>query len=224
MKSAPGDTAPKLFWSGPEEEIVSLGLGAVLLRGFALAEASLLLAAVQHIAAQAPFRQMITPGGFKMSVAMTNCGNGWVTDRAGYRYDRNDPISGHAWPVMPEIFLDVAHRAAFRASYRDFTPDACLINRYMPGARLTLHQDKNEDDFDEPIVSVSLGSPAKFIFGGLHRSERPQRMMLYHGDVAVWGGVSRLAYHGIDPLKESHHPETGAARINLTFRRALGRI
>jgi DNA oxidative demethylase len=165
---------------------------------------------------------MITPGGHEMTVAMTNCGPaGWVTDRRGYRYDRPDPVSGRPWPPMPQAFFSAAQQAATEAGYEDFEPDACLINRYVPGARLTLHQDRNERDFDAPVVSVSLGLPAKFLFGGLQRSAKVQRIMLYHGDVVVWGGPSRLAFHGVDTLKEGEHPEAGRSRINLTFRQAL---
>jgi alkylated DNA repair protein (DNA oxidative demethylase) len=164
---------------------------------------------------------MITPGGYRMSVAMTNCGDfGWVSDRRGYRYDGLDPDSGKHWPAMPKAFLDLAARAALEAGYPGFVPDACLINRYEPGTRLTLHQDKNEADFDAPIVSVSLGLPATFLFGGAERRDRPRRVRLFHGDVAVWGGPSRLAFHGIASLGEGHHPELGRQRINLTLRRA----
>ena len=165
---------------------------------------------------------MVTPGGQTMSVAMTNCGYaGWVSDRKGYRYDHLDPLTGEPWPQMPVPFLNLARQAAVEVGYNNFEPDACLINRYVPGARLTLHQDRNEQDFDAPIVSVSLGLPAKFLFGGLKRSDRPQRIMLHHGDVVVWGGPSRLAYHGVDTLKDGEHPTTGRCRINLTFRRAI---
>jgi len=163
----------------------------------------------------------VTPGGHRMSVAMTNCGeSGWVSDRRGYRYDRVDPDSGLPWPAMPETFLGLAARAASAAGYRHFVPDACLINGYEPGTRLTLHQDRNERDFKAPIVSVSLGLPATFLFGGDQRSDRPRRVKLFHGDVVVWGGVSRLAFHGIAPLTDGEHPVTGRRRINLTLRKA----
>jgi alkylated DNA repair protein (DNA oxidative demethylase) len=199
----------------------ALAPGACLLRGFALAREADILAAVHAVAAVAPFRHMVTPGGHTMSVAMTNCGAaGWVTDRRGYRYDRLDPLSGAPWPPMPLAFFEVATGAAEAAGYAGFAPDACLVNRYQPGARMSLHQDKDESDFDAPIVSVSLGLPAKFLFGGLRRSDRPLRMMLAHGDVVVWGGPSRLVFHGIDPLKDGVHPATGRSRINLTFRKA----
>jgi alkylated DNA repair protein (DNA oxidative demethylase) len=198
-----------------------LAPGAAILRAFALHEHEELRKALGGVAAQAPFRRMTTPGGYRMSVAMTNCGAfGWVTDRRGYRYDTVDPESGRPWPVMPAAFLDLAARAASAAGYPGFAPDACLINRYEPGTRLSLHQDRNEADFGAPIVSVSLGLPATFLFGGSERSDRPRRVRLFHGDVAVWGGPSRLAFHGIAPLADGHHPLMGRERINLTLRRA----
>ena len=198
-----------------------LAKGAVLLRGFALDAEKDLRGALDRIVATAPFRHMVTPGGYRMSVAMTNCGDlGWITDRRGYRYDALDPDSGRPWPTMPAAFLDLAARAAREGGYTGFVPDACLINRYEPGARLSLHQDRNETDFTAPIVSVSLGLPALFLFGGDERSDRPRRVLIHHGDVAVWGGASRLAFHGIAPLKEGEHEVTGRRRINLTLRRA----
>ncbi len=196
--------------------------GAVLLNGFALPMEAPLLAALDAVEAEAPFRHMVTPGGFTMSVAMTNCGAaGWVTDRRAYRYDATDPESCRPWPAMPAAFSDLARRAAAVAGFAGFAPDACLINRYEPGARLSLHQDKNERDFGAPIVSVSLGLPATFLFGGPKRSDPAHRVALRHGDVAVWGGPSRLAHHGILPLAEGKHPVLGRRRINLTFRQAL---
>ncbi|HEY6772890.1 MAG TPA: DNA oxidative demethylase AlkB [Oxalicibacterium sp.] len=194
---------------------------AVLLRGFALAEDNDILDAVMRIAADAPFRRMTTPGGFRMSVAMTNCGPlGWVTDRRGYRYAAVDPDSGKPWPAMPQVLQSLAGRAAEAAGFTGFVPDACLINRYEPGARMALHQDKDEQDFDQPIVSVSLGLPAVFLFGGLRREDKALRVPLLHGDVVVWGGTARLRYHGIAPLKNGSHLLTGDCRINLTFRKA----
>jgi alkylated DNA repair protein (DNA oxidative demethylase) len=199
-----------------------LGPGAVILRGAALPGAALLLAAVEGLVNQAPLRFMTTPGGYRMSVAMTNCGEaGWVTDRSGYRYDAIDPLTGHPWPAMPSVFGDLACAAAATAGFRDFSPDACLINRYEPGARLSLHQDRNERDFAAPIVSVSLGLPAVFLFGGTQRSARPRRALLQHGDVVVWGGPARLNFHGVMPLKEGLHSLLGRCRVNLTFRKAL---
>ena len=193
----------------------------MVLRGLAARRDSLLLAALQEVVILAPFRHMITPGGYRMSVAMTNCGSvGWVTDRSGYRYDAIDPVSGNCWPAMPTAFSDLAADAAARAGFGGFSPDACLINRYAPGARLSLHQDKNERDFDAPIVSVSLGLPAVFLFGGVRRSDRPRRVPLTHGDVVVWGGPARLRYHGVMPLEEGCNFALGRYRLNLTFRKA----
>lgn len=205
----------------PESNSFDSSSGPILLRGFVLDMEDALLADLTRIAADAPFRHMTTPGGFQMSVAMTNCGDvGWVTDRSGYRYDPCDPVSGKPWPAMPATFRDLADRASAHAGFAGFKPDACLINRYDPGAKLSLHQDKDEKDFDAPIVSVSLGLPATFLFGGLKRKDPQEKIELIHGDVIVWGGPSRLAYHGINPLKDGHHPKLGPHRINLTFRKA----
>jgi alkylated DNA repair protein (DNA oxidative demethylase) len=201
---------------------VPLAPGAVWLRGFARSLDVPLVAAVREVVEMAPFRHMLTPGGRRMSVAMTNSGAaGWVSDRAGYRYAPNDPESGRPWPPMPGAFTDLAARAAEQAGFSDFAPDACLINQYEPGARLSLHQDKDEQDFGAPIVSVSLGLPAVFLFGGLHRGDTPQRLPLTHGDVVVWGGPSRLRYHGVLALDDGQHPVVGRYRLNLTFRKAL---
>jgi DNA oxidative demethylase len=196
--------------------------GAVLLRGLALPWEAELLASLDIATQAAPFRHMTTPGGFVMSVAMTNCGTaGWVTDRTGYRYDRHDPETGKAWPVLPLSFLTLAANAAEEAGYHRFVPDSCLINRYEPGARLSPHQDKNERDLASPIVSVPLGLPATFQFGGPRRTDPMTKYTLRHGDVAVWGGGSRLFYHGVAPLKDGEHDKLGRIRINLTFRNAL---
>jgi alkylated DNA repair protein (DNA oxidative demethylase) len=204
---------------GPAEE--GIAEGAVLLRGFVRAFLHDLLPALYGVIEQAPFRHMQTPGGHDMSVAMTNCGAvGWVTDRSGYRYDARDPQSGQVWPAMPDVFLVLAEQAARRAGFVGFLPDACLINRYEPGARMSLHQDRDERDFAAPIVSVSLGLPAIFLFGGAKRADRPQRYRLQHGDVVVWGGPSRLFFHGVAPLAEGEHATLGRQRINLTFRKA----
>jgi alkylated DNA repair protein (DNA oxidative demethylase) len=198
-----------------------LGPGAVLLRSFATPEEDALLGELRAVSAKAPFRHMVTPGGYRMSVAMTNCGAlGWVTDRTGYRYDALDPENGEPWPAMPPSFLRLAQAAAAEAGFQGFAPDACLINRYAPGSRLTLHQDKNERDFGAPIVSVSLGIFAVFLVGGSKRSDKAARVPLEHGDVVVWGGPARLRYHGVMPLKEGYHPLLGHERINLTFRKA----
>jgi alkylated DNA repair protein (DNA oxidative demethylase) len=195
--------------------------GAVLLRGFAKPIEDDLIAAISDIAGQAPFRHMVTPGGHRMSVAMTNCGSfGWVTDHTGYRYDTLDAETGKPWPAMPASFSELAARAADRAGFAGFSPDACLINRYQPGARMSLHQDKDEQDFDTPIVSVSLGLPATFLFGGLKRTDKPRRFRLEHSDIVVWGGPTRLAFHGVAPLADGEHGRMGQQRINLTFRRA----
>jgi alkylated DNA repair protein (DNA oxidative demethylase) len=206
--------------SGPQQ--LAIADGAVLLRGFALAREAELIGLLREIVAQAPFRHMVTPGGHTMSVAMTSCGRvGWVTDRRGYRYDAFDPESGRPWPKMPALFRDLATRAAEQGGFDAFDPDACLINRYVPGAKMSLHQDKDEIDFAAPIVSVSLGLPATFLFGGMQRSDKPKRFRLAHGDVVVWGGPTRLAFHGVAPLAEGEHPQLGPQRINLTFRKAL---
>ena len=195
--------------------------GAVLLRRFAKPVEAGLLSALGEIEAQAPFRHMFTPGGHRMSVAMTNCGGcGWVTDRQGYRYGDIDPEAGRPWPAMPALFRELAETAAREAGFVGFAPDACLINRYEPGARMSLHQDRDERDFSVLIVSVSLGLPATFLFGGPKRSDKPQRYRLEHGDVVVWGGPSRLFFHGVAPLADGEHAGLGRKRINLTFRRA----
>jgi DNA oxidative demethylase len=194
--------------------------GAVLLRGFARPFEADLIAALRDIEAQAPFRHMVTPGGHQMSVAMTNCGSfGWVTDRTGYRYDPNDPDTGTPWPPMPASFRALAGEAAGEAGFDGFAPEGCLINRYVPGARMSLHQDRDEHDFGAPIVSVSLGLPATFLFGGLKRSDKTRRFRLEHGDVVVWGGPARLIFHGVAPLADGEHVLIGRQRINLTFRK-----
>jgi alkylated DNA repair protein (DNA oxidative demethylase) len=198
-----------------------LGPDSFVLRGAALTFVEELMPALAEIQSVAPFRHMITPGGFEMSVGLTNCGSlGWTTDRKGYRYTEKDPTTGLAWPRMPDAFMRLARDAAGQAGYPDFVPDACLINRYIPGTKLSLHQDKNEADFNEPIVSVSLGIPAVFHFGGNARSDKPVRVLLHHGDVAVWGGEDRMRYHGVLPLKDATHQLLGAQRINFTFRKA----
>lgn len=200
---------------------IALAPGAVLLRGFVGGAERDVLSALDAVVQAAPFRHMTTPGGHVMSVAMTNCGEvGWVSDRRGYRYDALDPESGHPWPAMPAAFRSLAVRAAKEAGFAGFAPDACLVNRYESGAKLSLHQDRDEADLEAPIVSVSLGLPATFQFGGLRRTDPKPRVPLTHGDVVVWGGPARLAYHGILTLKAGVHPVMGAVRINLTFRKA----
>jgi alkylated DNA repair protein (DNA oxidative demethylase) len=202
-------------------EALPLSPGACVLRNFAHREAEHLLAAVDDIQAAAPFRHLSTPGGLPMSVAMTNCGElGWVSDRRGYRYEPHDPLTGKPWPKLPPLFLALSHAAAEAAGYPGFTPEACLVNRYVPGAKMSLHQDRDERDLDQPIVSVSLGLPATFLWGGLRRSDRPSRTTLEHGDVVVWGGAARLRFHGVAPLKPAAAGCPAALRINLTFRRA----
>jgi alkylated DNA repair protein (DNA oxidative demethylase) len=196
--------------------------GAVLLRGFASAGAERLIEEVSRIAGVAPFRHLVTRGGYTMSVAMTNCGRvGWVSDRTGYRYDPSDPDTGRHWPPIPEVFLDLALRAAGEAGFPGYDPDACLINRYVAGSKLGMHQDRDENDQWSPIVSVSLGLPAVFLWGGKDRGDPIRRLRLESGDVAVWGGPARFVYHGVAPLKDGEHPLTGAARINLTFRKVF---
>jgi len=202
----------------PSREVIADG--AVLLRGFVRPIENELIDAVRAVVAQSPFRRMTTPGGHLMSVAMTNCGErGWITDHTGYRYDPIDPRTGAPWPAMPPVLRDLARSAAEQGGFQDFAPDACLVNRYEPGTRLSLHQDKDELDYSAPIVSVSLGLPATFLFGGLARADKPRRFRLVHGDVVVWGGPSRLAYHGVAPLAEGEDALLGRKRINLTFRR-----
>lgn len=198
-----------------------LGPQAMVLRGFALPVMGELLPALAAIEAAAAFRHMETPGGYTMSVALTNCGTlGWCSDKRGYRYTRSDPLTGKPWPEMPAAFVRLAQDAAMAAGFPSYLPDACLVNRYLPGSRLSLHQDRNERDFDAPIVSVSLGMSATFLFGWMSRSDRAARVPLHHGDVVVWGGTDRLRYHGILPLKGPPHPVLGEQRINFTFRKA----
>ncbi|TNB80528.1 DNA oxidative demethylase AlkB [Pseudomonas sp. Fig-3] len=198
-----------------------IGEQAFVLRGFALPWLERLLPALEAVLLAAPFRQMVTPGGFTMSVALSSCGAlGWTTDRTGYRYTAHDPQTGDPWPDMPAVFRELAQAAARQAHFEHFEPDACLINRYVPGARMSLHQDKNERCLSAPIVSMSLGLPAVFQFGGFERSDKSLRVPLFHGDIVVWGAVDRLRYHGVLPLKQGQHPKLGAQRINLTFRTA----
>ena len=196
--------------------------GAAILRSFASPRAAALSEAIHTIAQTAPFRNLTTPGGYTMSVAMTNCGRvGWVSDRTGYRYDAVDPDTKKSWPEMPAVFLDLAVNAAAAVGFPNYSPDACLINRYVPGAKLGLHQDRDEEDSYSPIVSVSLGLPATFLWGGLKRSDPLRRIRLENGDVVVWGGPARFVYHGVAPLKSGDHPLTGPARLNLTFRKVF---
>lgn len=214
-------TSLDLFHDQPRSRTVeSLGAGAVVLRAFVHGQESAILREIDALAAVSAFRHLITPGGYRMSVAMTNCGAlGWISDRSGYRYGAIDPLTQQPWPALPQTFGELALQAACAAGYDDFQPDACLINRYRPGTRLSLHRDQDEEDSSAPIVSVSLGVPAIFLWGGDKRSDRTLRVLLESGDVVVWGGASRFAYHGVAPIKASLHPLTGDERINLTFRR-----
>jgi alkylated DNA repair protein (DNA oxidative demethylase) len=207
--------AAALFDTLPEPRLPRdvLGAGTAVLNGFALAVVAELVSALKAVVERAPFRNMVTPSGFRMSL-------GWVTDRTGYRYDGTDPETGLPWPAMPPVFLRLATDAAKEGGFPQFLPDACLINRYEPGARLSLHQDKNERDVEQPIVSVSLGLPAIFQFGGIERSDKATRISVIHGDVIVWGGSARLRYHGVAPLKDGQHSSLGEYRYNLTFRKA----
>ncbi|WP_039912823.1 DNA oxidative demethylase AlkB [Cellvibrio mixtus] len=211
----------ELFEAIEQNSCQRLGPATMVLRGFAVPYVRELIPCIQVITAISPFRQMVTPGGFTMSVALTNCGAlGWTTDRRGYRYTSIDPDTGKPWPSMPKVFAQLANAAATAAGFDNFQPDACLVNRYAPGARLSLHQDKNERDYDEPIVSVSLGMTATFMFGGHERNDPTVKVQLNHGDVMVWGGVDRLRYHGVMPLKDNPHSLLGSQRINFTFRKA----
>lgn len=209
-----------LFAAQQEQTRTALGEQACVLHGFALPRDEALLDGIERIAQVAPFRHLVTPGGHVMQVAMTNSGSfGWCSDRRGYRYDHRDPQSSTPWPAMPDAFLELARAAAAEAGFADYVPDACLVNRYAPGTRLSLHQDRDEDDRVAPIVSVSLGLPATFLFGGFARGDKAVRVPLAHGDVMVWGGVDRMRFHGVLPVKPGLHPRVGAQRLNLTFRK-----
>jgi alkylated DNA repair protein (DNA oxidative demethylase) len=211
----------ELFEAAAQNPRQRLGPAAMVLRGFALPYVRDVMIAIEAINAMSPFRYMVTPGGFIMSVALTNCGAlGWTTDRRGYRYTSIDPDTGEPWPLMPEVFARLASRAAAEAGFDDFKPDACLVNRYLSRSRLSLHQDKNERDYEAPIVSISLGMCATFLFGGHNRTDPTVKVPLHHGDVTVWGGVDRLRYHGVMPLKGEPHVLLGSQRINFTFRKA----
>jgi alkylated DNA repair protein (DNA oxidative demethylase) len=215
------DSNPLLFEDYlPSRDFEQLEEGAMVLHGFAASRAAVLVEEVDRVAQSAPFRHMVTPGGYTMSVAMTNCGRvGWVSDSSGYRYDPIDPDTSRPWPSIPPAFLDLAVNAAAAAGFAGYDPDACLVNRYGVGAKLGLHQDRDEKDAWAPIVSVSLGLPAVFLWGGKRRADPVRRLRVENGDVVVWGGPARFVYHGVAPLKAGEHPLTGAARINLTFRK-----
>jgi alkylated DNA repair protein (DNA oxidative demethylase) len=221
VKRGPDQLSLDLAAPASGEAVRAIAAGALLLRGFALPYEDALLADIERVTDAAPFRHMQTPGGKTMSVALTNCGAlGWVSDRSGYRYTALDPETQRAWPALPASLLQLARDAADCGDFQGFVPDACLVNRYIPGTRLSLHQDRNERDFAAPIVSVSLGLPATFLFGGDQRGDRAQRVPLEHGDVVIWGGPARLRFHGVLPIKEGSHPRLGAVRINLTLRKA----
>ncbi len=209
-----------LFASQQHDARTALSAQACVLHGFALAEVNALLGDINRIERVAPFMQLVTRRGHVMQVAMTNCGTvGWLSDRRGYRYDARDPRTGDAWPPLPVTFLQLARDAAAEAGFAAYVPDACLINRYAPGTRLSLHQDRDEDDVVAPIVSVSLGLPATFLFGGFARTDQTVRVPLRHGDVVVWGGADRMRFHGVLPVKPGRHEVLGEQRINLTFRK-----
>ncbi len=211
-----------LFDEPEPDSVTPLTPGAALLRGFARPHADALLAAVDTITTAAPLRHMVTPGGHRMSVAMTNCGAvGWTSDPSGYRYSKTCPLSGAPWPAMPSVFAALATEAAAQLGFPDYAPDACLVNRYTPGTKLTAHRDFDERDPLAPIVSVSLGLPATFLFGGPRPGDPSRALRLVHGDVVVWGGPARHHYHAVKPLPDGWHPRTGAVRWNLTFRVAL---
>ena len=222
LKSSP--SPPRQLPLSSQEETPrqeQIAEGALLLRSYLAGSETEIFDVLPSVFAASPFRHMVTPGGFRMSVAMTNAGRvGWTSDRTGYRYSPVDPLTGKPWPALPEICRQLAREAASAAGYDGFEPDVCLINRYEPGAKMSLHQDKDEQDFTQPIVSLSLGLPAVFLFGGSSRKDRPARIRLFHGDVIVWGGPTRLAYHGVAPLAQGTHPLVGDCRLNLTFRRA----
>jgi DNA oxidative demethylase len=211
----------ELFQNNVQDPSPALGIGrgSVYLSDFLTQDEAAIVNAVEQVTRVSPFRHLVTPGGKKMSVAMSNCGSlGWVSDHAGYRYQAQDPLTNKPWPAMPGLLLSLAQKAAATASYENFHPNVCLINRYDTGARMGLHQDRDERNLTAPIVSFSLGLPATFIWGGLERAGKTQRFVLQHGDVLVWGGPDRLRFHGVAPLKPGHHPLTGSSRINITFR------
>lgn len=205
------------------QHFVSVAEGAVLFGKYALPAADQLLTEIKRLSALSPFRKMLTPGGKRMSVSMTNCGRlGWISDDRGYRYSERDPVTNRDWPEMPESFRQLAKQASVAAGYFAFDPDCCLINRYEPGSRMSMHQDRDEKDQQAPIVSISLGLNARFLFGGLKREDATRCFLLTHGDVLVWGGPSRLCFHAIQTIKEDILPEGvhEMCRYNLTFRKA----
>jgi len=193
--------------------------GVTLLPCFA--DSSVLKPAIQSVCDLSPLRNMTTRRGHSIQVSMTNCGTvGWVSDTRGYRYTTLDPITDAPWPDMPLPLLELARRAANLAGFAGFEPDACLINRYAPGLQMGAHQDRDEQDFSQPIVSVSLGIPARFFVIGERREGKSTPIDLSDGDVVVFGGPARLYYHGVRKLKPNVDPLWGSHRWNLTFRKA----
>ena len=209
------------FFSDQMESQVMLAKGAYWLRGFALPQADTICAMLIEHLKNYPPQQMMTPMGYSMSVRTTSFGEfGWVSSKQGYGYAVKNSFTNESWPPIPESFFDLAQRAANQAGYVNFKPDTCLINVYEIGDKMGLHQDKDEADFSKPIVSVSLGLPVIFQFGGLTRTAKTLKVPLSHGDVVVWGADSRLCFHGVLPLKAGTHGTLGQRRINLTFRKA----
>lgn len=218
------DTRPNQLSLALDDAIIgafeAIGDDSAILRGRAITVEDGLLRAVRLIEQQAPPRQMTTPGGGRMTALMSSCGvAGWTSDESGYAYRRRDPQSGSAWPALPGVLLDFAGECASEAGFHGFRPNSCLINRYAVGAGMGLHQDRNEGDFGHPIVSVSLGLPATFLFGGAHRTDPVAKARLVHGDVVVFGGRERLFFHGVRPVADGYHELLGPFRINLTFRK-----
>jgi len=190
--------------------------GAVLMRSLALPQDNEFFTAAEAIIAARPLHHTTTPSGLPMGVMVTDCGD----SRAfANRWDTANPERMRLWPPMPPLLRDFAIRCAVRSGFPQFRPDACHINRYQAGTKLGLHQDRHECDWTQPIVSLSFGLECIFLLGGLQRTDKPRRILLEHGDVIVWGGPSRMRFHGVQPLKPGHHPLTGPYRYNLTFRK-----
>jgi len=190
--------------------------GATLMRGLAQAQDGEFLEAMQGVLSAAPLHHATTPTGLPMGVMVSDCGTPEAFRR---RWDPANPAVRQMWPPMPRALLDFSLRCAVRAGFPLFRPDTCHVNRYQAGTKLGLHQDRHECDMSQPIVSVSFGLECVFLLGGLERTDSPKRILLEHGDVIVWGGPSRMRFHGVQPLKPGHHPLTGPYRYNLTFRK-----